>query len=90
MVQMIERPEDANGEPMFVFSVYLSPKDKQTVLGYLVPYGVAGDRRVTYIKTDFGIPVQEAFRNVLALAEAYSMPFLLIQDPGNLFPPLKR
>jgi hypothetical protein len=67
MVQVIERAEDANGQPMFVFSVYLSPNDKRTVFGYLVPYGIAGDRKVTWIKTDFGRPVENAFPIVHAL-----------------------
>lgn len=90
MAQIIERIEDASDQPPFVFSVYLSPKDKTTVLGYLVPYGIAGDQKVTWIKTDFGVPVEKAFRTVLELAEQYGMPFVLIQDPGNLFPASNR
>jgi hypothetical protein len=38
MPRVIETEADAGDEPTFVFSVYLSPKDRKTVLGYLRPY----------------------------------------------------
>ncbi|WEX89943.1 hypothetical protein PZN02_005280 [Sinorhizobium garamanticum] len=72
----------------FVFKVYRSPKDGESVLGYMEPFGVVHSdaRAVTWISTPFGVPVLKAFSDVLGLAERHGAKAVWINDPDNLFP----
>ena len=86
MTRVIEGEGDAGNEPTFVFSVYLSPKDQKTVLGYLRPYAFSEGKNITYVKTDFGLDALTTLREAVSLAEQYGVPFLLVQDPARIFP----
>ena len=84
------RPPADAASAAFEFCVYRSPKDGETVLGYLAPYGVVSDRRALWVKTDFGVPVAEAFLQTLGLAEHYGVETVWVNDPDGLFPPAAR
>ena len=91
MVAVVERKEDARGDMIFEFEVYLSPKDGERTLGYLAPYGVVvGNRKAVWIKTDFGIDACQAFLKVHELAEKYGVDAIVVNDPKGLFPPEQR
>lgn len=92
MFRVVERVEDAAAdETVFVFKVYRSPLDKQSVFGYLEPKGfVTGAREVTWVQTDFGVPVSDAFRQVLQLAQRWQADVIRVDDPDKLFPPAAR
>jgi hypothetical protein len=89
MVEVVDKllPPLSKDE-VFVFKVYKSPKDGETVLGYMEPFGVihSGGRAVTWISTPFGVPVLKAFADVLELAEGHGAKAVLINDPDKLFP----
>jgi hypothetical protein len=90
MVRVIEKREDAGpDQSVLVFVVCRSRKDKRTVLGYSKPLGVVTDdqHQLLFTKTNCGVPVAEAFRAVVAIAERSNIPFVLVEDPDNLFPP---
>lgn len=79
-------------ESVFVFKVYKSPKDGETVLGYMEPYGVIhpDGHAVTWISTDFGVPVLTAFSRVVELAALHGVQTVLVSDPDSLFPQQSR
>lgn len=56
------------------------------MLGYVEPYGIIHGDSCTWLQTQFGVPVEEAFRQAMALADNAGVPLLLIDDPQNLFP----
>ncbi|MFX4226407.1 MAG: hypothetical protein ACFHHU_00530 [Porticoccaceae bacterium] len=78
--QKIE-PEDG----VFVFVVYPSPQKTGEVFGYLDASLVESENEVTFLKSDFGVPVQKAFEQVLKSAEHYKPEKLIISDPEGLF-----
>ena len=56
-------------EGVFVFVVYPSPQKTGEV----------------FLKSDFGVPVQKAFEQVLQSAEHYKAEKLIISDPEGMF-----
>lgn len=89
MTQILDTLDDnLKAEDVFTFKVYRSTKDGETVLGYLEPYGIVngGAASVTFITTDFGVPVVDAYRKVVALAFENGIEAILIDDPDGLFP----
>jgi hypothetical protein len=67
------------------FKVYMSPKDRQTVLGYVEPYGIIHGNSCTWLQTPFCVPVAEAYAHALELAGRAGVPVLWIDDPEGLF-----
>lgn len=91
MVKIVKKAEQAGDSLVFQFSVYRSPRNHERIMGYLVPFSVqTSERTVTWYKTDFGVPVEQAFKKVYALAEECHIPFLWVNDPKRLFPRSKR
>ncbi len=89
MVQVVdELLPPLTKDEAFVFKVYRSPKDGESVLGYMEPYGAihSDGRAVTWISTSFGVPVEKAFSDVLELAERHGAKAVWINDPDKLFP----
>jgi hypothetical protein len=68
------------------FKVYLSPKDGNSVLGYIEPYGIIHGNQCQWLQTPFGAPVAEAYAHAVDLAERAGVLVLLINDPRGLFP----
>jgi hypothetical protein len=68
------------------FKVYVSPKDGETVLGYVEPYGVIHGNTCTWLQTPFGVPVADAYEVAVDLAERAGVAVLLVDDPKGLFP----
>lgn len=85
MVKLIRDRAAAGNEPFVDFSVYLSTKDKKTVLGYANFDYQSGEKSVTFLKTPYGIPVREALITAREYADKNAIPFLLINDPNGLF-----
>lgn len=87
MVQIVRSltPGPETPAPMR-FKVYLSPKDRKSVLGYVEPYGVMHGNQCTWLQTPFGVPVAQAYSDAVDLAERVGVPVLLIDDPKGLFP----
>src|SRR5215210_7914653 len=92
MVRVIDHLEDADSDEVFVFSVYLNPRDGKTVMGYLRPYDFKDEDGNTHssVKGDLGLDAPTAFREAMAIAEKYGVPFLLINDTARLFPRSRR
>jgi hypothetical protein len=85
MVQIIHSFAAGPDRPAMRFKVYVSPKDEQTVLGYVEPYGIVRGNTCTWLQTPFGVPVAEAYAYALDLAGRAGLPVLWIDDPEGLF-----
>jgi hypothetical protein len=87
MVQIVRSysPDPDTPAPMR-FKVYVSPKDRKSVLGYVEPYGIIHGSICTWLQTPFGVPVAEAYARAVELAESAGVSMLLIDDPEGLFP----
>jgi hypothetical protein len=72
-------------EGVFVLVVSPSPKKTGEVFGYLDASLVESENEVTFLKSDFGVPVQKAFEQVQQSAEYYKAEKLIISDPEGLF-----
>ena len=60
MVKVVrENSASAAAQEPFEFKVYRMERGG-TVFGFLVPYTVIKDWTATWIKTDFGVPVEQA------------------------------
>ena len=53
------------------FKVYVSPKDGESLLGYVEPYGVIHGNQCTWLQTPFGVPVAMRARLNWPRAPAY-------------------
>lgn len=85
MVQVIENRTPVERSKFFEFKVY-KPKTSQRILGYLKPYGIVDGSTATWVRTNFGVDVREAFRTAIELADQHRVPFIYINDPNGLFP----
>jgi hypothetical protein len=88
MVRVIENQIPGRSQ-VFEFKVYKT-KARQRIFGYLKPYGIVEGSTATWVKTDFGVDVGEAFRTAMELADQHHIPFIYINDPNGLFPPDQR
>ncbi len=86
MAKLIRDPAKVGDSPCVEFHVYRSPRDGETVCGYANFDYQSGPREVTFVKSDYGVPVREALAAAKQIADAEGVPFLLIEDPHNLFP----
>jgi hypothetical protein len=92
MVSIVERREDAPSDSHALeLKVYLSRKDRKTVLGYVRPFGVIVTKgTAVWLGTPFGVPAGDAFRTALEFCETHGMSALWVHDPDNRFPPAMR
>jgi hypothetical protein len=92
MVEIVDSyTPDADEFPPFEFHVYPSPTDRKAVFGYLAPYGVLDSeaQRESLISARWGVPVQEAYQDVIDLAERFGVK-VWVKDPLGLFPTSER
>ena len=93
MVQIIEDcvagPTEA---PHLELYVYRSPRDGETVMGYLCSDGFiqAGGAQIPWISTLFGVPVEDAYVRTLDLARQHGVERVWLNDPEGLFPAASR
>ena len=87
-VEIVEGGEPTD-PPHLEFRVYRSPKDGQTVLGYLSAGAIihSEGRQATWLGTPYGTPVTEAYRRALGLACQIGAKRMYVRDPEGLYPP---
>jgi hypothetical protein len=72
--------------PPLELSVYRSPRDGETVLGFAVyPAVIQGDRAVWPLVIPFGTPVGRAYAEAMAFGQLHGIA-VKISDPHRLFP----
>ena len=79
-----ELPEGEVDEDIVQFKVYMSPKDKETVLGVRVHAYQSGAFQGTFSTPPIG-PVEQGFEEAKSYAEQKGVPYLWIDDPADLF-----
>ena len=79
-----ERPEVEVDEDFVRFQVYMSPKDKKTVLGSWEHAYRSGERQATWATSPYG-SVEQGFEEAKSYAEQKGVPYLWIDDPDDLF-----
>ena len=80
-----ERPEVEDDEDIVRFQVYMSTKDKSTVLGVREHAYQSGAAEVTHDLLPYGVPVEQSFEEAKSYAEQKGVPYLWIDDPDDLF-----
>ena len=76
---------DADEDDVVRFQVYLSPRDKKTVLGYSAHEHQSAPNEATFASSRFGVPVEEAFAKAKLYADQKGVSYLWIDDPDGLF-----
>lgn len=82
-----QKPENVDDETLVEFTVYRSPKDNSTVLGYMQHFYPSGPKEGTFVKSDYGMIVEDAFAYATKYAEERGIPYVWINDPEDLFIP---
>lgn len=82
-----QKPENVDDEALVEFTVYRSPKDNSTVLGYMRHFYPSGRQKGTFVKSDYGVIVEEAFAYATKYAVERGIPYVWINDTEDLFTP---
>jgi hypothetical protein len=93
LVRVIEREEDAGAEGCIEFRVSRSRRDPNRIVAQwqdsrLVPDGRKG--LIAIDQSQPGIPVEIEFARAVTCVHECGVPFLWVNDPDGLFPPVER
>jgi hypothetical protein len=93
MVRVVECKDDVGQDECIEFRVYRSSRDRVRILGswqfgHMEPVGPRG--AIAIEQNPLGSPVETEFLRVVHCADQYGVAFVLVIDPGGLFPPCKR
>lgn len=86
MVEVVREKPNAVDDSIVRLQIYLSRKDNRAIVGFFEQAFQSASREVTFVKSNYGTPIGQAYKDALAYAESRNIPYLWIDDPDGLYP----
>jgi hypothetical protein len=83
-MRIVRNPAEPVSERRIDLTVYLSPRDRKTVLGYWTFEDQVGPRLVSFQEAKYGIPVEAAIEEAKVAAAQHGVDLIVVIDPEAL------
>jgi hypothetical protein len=90
IVTVVENMDQVGAKDALALHVYASPERPADACGYSTFALIHRPANAEIMHVPFGTPVVTAFKEVLSMARQCGIEYVVMNDPGELFPPEKR
>ena len=90
IVTVVETMDQVGAKDALALHVYANPENAAVACAYSTFALVARPPNAEIVHVPFGTPIVTAFKEVLTMAKQCGIEYVVMNDPGELFPPEMR